>query len=56
MPNVLELENSMPVGQLGLLVHPSFGMKGDRVNSYLASFRKDIHNDLVKNDPAFQGY
>ena len=56
MPNVLELENSMPVGKLGLVVHPSFAGKGDTINSYLALFRKDIHNDLVKNDPAFQGY
>ena len=56
MPNVVELENSMPVGQLGLIVHPSFESKGDKINSYLALFRKDIHNDLVKNDPAFQGY
>ena len=56
MPNVLELENSMPVGKLGLIVHPSFAGKGETINSYLALFRKDIHNDLVKKDPAFQGY
>ena len=56
MPNVIELENSMPVGKLGLIVHPSFAGKGDTINSYLALFRKDIHNNLVKNDPAFQGY
>ncbi len=56
MPNVLELENSMPVGKLGLIVHPSFAGKGETINKYLALYRKDIHNDLVKNDPAFQGY
>ena len=56
MPNIVELENSMPVGKLKLIVHPSFGTKGDKINDYLALFRKDIHNDLVKNDPAFQGY
>ena len=56
MPNIVELENSMPVGKLKLIVHPSFGSKGDKINSYLALYRKDIHNDLVKKDPAFQGY
>ncbi len=56
MPNILELENSMPVGPLKLIVHPSFAGKGERINQYLALFRRDIHNDLVKNDPAFQGY
>ena len=28
MPNIVELENSMPVGKLKLIVHPSFGSKG----------------------------
>ena len=56
MPNVLKLENHMPVAPLKLIVHPSFAGKGERINDYLAHFRKDIHNDPVKNDPAFQGY
>ncbi len=56
MPNLAELENQMPVGPLKLIVHPSMASMGDRINQYLVEFRKSIHNDMVKNDPAFHGY
>ncbi len=56
MPNLAELENQMPVGPLKLIVHPSMASMGDRINRYLVEFRKSIHNDMVKNDPAFHGY
>ncbi|MCR5425703.1 MAG: ribose-phosphate pyrophosphokinase [Lachnospiraceae bacterium] len=56
MPNIAELENTMPVGPLKLLVLPSMKAMGERINQYLVAFRKDVHNDKVKNDPAFHGY
>jgi ribose-phosphate pyrophosphokinase len=56
MPNLSELENAIPVGPLKLLVLPSMQYMGDRINQYLATFRKTVHNEKVKNDPAFQGY
>lgn len=56
MPNIAELENSMPVGALKLIALPSMAKMGEIVNKYLVEFRKVVHNDSVKNDPAFHGY
>ena len=56
MPNLKELENSMPVAPLKLVALPSAERMARRVNDYLVEFRRSIHNDKVKNDPAFHGY
>ncbi|MDE7352985.1 MAG: ribose-phosphate pyrophosphokinase [Acetatifactor sp.] len=56
MPNLQELENAMPVAPLKLIALSSAGKMGQRVNDYLVEFRKSIHNDKVKSDPAFHGY
>ena len=56
MANVSQLENAMPVAPLKLIVLPSMASMGDRINRYLVEFRKQIHNDMVKKDPAFHGY
>lgn len=56
MPNLHGLENAMPVAPLKIVALPSFECMGRRINDYLVEFRKSIHNDKVKNDPAFHGY
>ena len=56
MPNLQELTNAMPVAPLKIIALPSARKLGERVNNYLVEFRKSIHNDKVKTDPAFQGY
>jgi len=56
MPNLRELENAMPVAPLKIVALSSAAKMGSRVNDYLVEFRKNIHNDKVKNDPAFHGY
>ena len=56
MPNLRELENAMPVAPLKIAALPSAMKMGQRVNDYMVEFRKTIHNDKVKNDPAFHGY
>lgn len=56
MPNLQKLENAMPVAPLKLVALPSAERMGRRINEYLVEFRKNIHNDKVKNDPAFHGY
>ena len=56
MPNLQKLENAMPVAPLKLIALPSAEQMGHRINKYLVEFRKSIHNDKVKNDPAFHGY
>ena len=56
MPNLHELENAMPVGPLKIVALSSAADMGKKVNDYLVEFRKNIHNDRVKNDPAFHGY
>lgn len=56
MPNLQEIENSMPVAPLKIIALSSAKKMGERVNDYLVEFRKTIHNDKVKTDPAFQGY
>lgn len=55
MPNLHELENSIPVAQLKIIAMDSAAMLGNRVNDYLVDFRKQI-NHSIKNDPAFHGY
>ncbi len=56
MPNLEKIENAMPVAPLGIVALPSAEAMGKRVNDYMVEFRKSIHNDKVKNDPAFHGY
>lgn len=56
MPNLHKIENAMPVAPLKIVALSSAKRMGARINSYLAEFRKSIHNDKVKTDPAFQGY
>ena len=56
MPDLRELENAMPVAPIKIVALPSAAEMGRRVNNYLVEFRRDIHNDKVKNDPAFHGY
>ena len=56
MPNLQELENAMPVAPLKIVALPSARKMGERINDYLVEFRRTIHNDKVKTDPAFQGY
>ncbi len=56
MPNLRELENAMPVAPLKIIALPSAERLGHRINDYMIEFRKSIHNDKVKNDPAFHGY
>ncbi len=56
MPNLHEIENAMPVAPLKIVALSSAKKMGKRINDYLVEFRKSIHNDKVKTDPAFQGY
>lgn len=56
MPNLQKLENAMPVAPLKIIALPSAERMGRRINNYLVEFRKSIHNDKVKKDPAFHGY
>ena len=56
MPNLHDLENAMPVAPLKIIALPSAEKMGRRINDYMVEFRKSIHNDKVKNDPAFHGY
>ncbi len=56
MPNLNELEDSMPVAPLKIVALPSAEQMGQRINHYMVEFRKSVRNDKVKNDPAFHGY
>jgi len=56
MPNLHELENAMPVAPLKIAALPSALQMGQRINEYMVQFRKSIHNDKVKKDPAFRDY
>ncbi|MBE5862245.1 MAG: ribose-phosphate pyrophosphokinase [Lachnospiraceae bacterium] len=56
MPDLRELENAMPVAPLKIIALASAQKMGQRINNYMVEFRKSIHNDKVKNDPAFHGY
>ena len=56
MPNLHELENAMPVAPLKIVALSSAKQMGRRINNYMVQFRKSIHNDKVKKDPAFHDY
>ncbi len=56
MPDLKELENAMPVAPLKIVALSSTQKLGKRINNYMVEFRKSVHNDKVKNDPAFHGY
>ena len=56
MPDLRELANAMPVAPLKIVALSSAQKMGQRINNYMVEFRKNIHNDKVKNDPAFHGY
>ncbi len=55
MPNLHELEDSIPVAPLKLIVMESAQTLGNNVNNYLVNFRKNIDH-RAKRDPAFHGY
>ena len=55
MPNIEQLEHSMPVAPMKLLTTKSAMNLASKVNSYLVDFRKTLNNN-VKGDPAFHGY
>ena len=55
MPDLHELEHTMPVAPLKLVALPSAQNLARRIDDYLVSFRKSVNNK-VKNDPAFHGY
>lgn len=55
MPNLHELENTMPVAPLKLITLQSAADLGNKVNDYLVEYRSSIHN-VYNEDPAFQGY
>ncbi len=56
MPNLQEIERALPVAPLKIAVLPSAKAFGRRINNYLVEFRKILHNDRLKQDPAFRGY
>jgi len=56
MPDLHKLENAMPVAPLKIIAMPSASEMGYRINNYMVEFRRSIHNDMVKKDPAFHGY
>ncbi|MCM1184699.1 MAG: ribose-phosphate pyrophosphokinase [Roseburia sp.] len=55
MPKLQELENSLPVAPMKLIVLNSAAELGNKVNGYLAASRSKV-KDVYNNDPAFQGY
>lgn len=55
MPNLSELEHALPVAPLKLVSMNGTEMLGNRVNSYLVDYRKNVNN-VSKKDPAFHGY
>ncbi|HBA47552.1 MAG TPA: phosphoribosylpyrophosphate synthetase [Lachnospiraceae bacterium] len=56
MPNLQEIESALPVAPLKIAALPSARDFGLKVNNYLVKFRKSLHNDRLKQDPAFRGY
>ena len=56
MPNLTEIEQSLPVAPLKIIGLKSAERMAHEVNEYLVQFRRDIHNDIAKGDPAFHGY
>ena len=55
MPNLRELEASIPVAPLKIVATESAAGLADSVNRYMVEFRRTV-NHRAKNDPAFQGY
>lgn len=55
MPRLNEIENTMPVAPLKLMVLDSAAELGKKVNDYIVEHRNSINN-VYNNDPAFQGY
>ena len=49
------LERKIPIAPLGLIIMPSAKDIGDKINNYIAGFRKQDHN-IAKQDPAFRNY
>ena len=49
MPDLRELENAMPVAPLKIVALPSAAKLGQRINNYMVEFRKNVHNEKVKN-------
>ncbi len=56
MPDLHKIENAMPVAPLKIVALNSAEKMGHRINNYMVEFRRSVHNDKVKNDPAFHGY
>ena len=56
MPDLHKIENAMPVAPLKIVALNSAERMGHRINNYMVEFRRSVHNDKVKNDPAFHGY
>ncbi len=55
MPNIQELETSMPVAPIKILTTQAALPLAKWINSYLVDFRQHLNNSF-KNDPAFYGY
>ena len=55
MPNLLELENALPVAPLKLIAMQGAKTLGQKVDAYLVDYRKTINN-IHKTDPALRGY
>ena len=55
MSRLNEIENTMPVAPLKLMVLDSAAELGKKVNDYIVEHRNSINN-VYNNDPAFQGY
>jgi len=55
MPNLNELEKAIPVAPLKLVALGSAEELGNKINSYLVTFRKTVKH-RAKGDPAFHGY
>ncbi|MBD5451784.1 MAG: ribose-phosphate pyrophosphokinase [Lachnospiraceae bacterium] len=55
MPQLNEIENTMPVAPLKIMVLSGANELGQKVNDYIVDHRKRVKN-VYNNDPAFQGY
>jgi len=47
--------SAVPVGKLGIIVHPSCKDLGDRINSYISRWRND-HTNIHANESVFEEY
>ncbi len=56
MPNLSEIEKALPVAPIKIIALQSAESLGREVNDYLVKFRRNIHTDIAKGDPAFHGY